>query len=51
MEDTRYLWLKIRGILTFLGLGLIGWGLWEFDPRIAIISVGFGLFLIGLNKI
>lgn len=47
MESERLM----KGIFTFVGLGLISWGLWGYDPRLAIISMGFGLFLMGINKI
>jgi len=44
--------LKIaKVLLVAIGLGLISWGLWGYDPRWAAISVGIGLFSIGIGLI
>ena len=41
----------LKGIFTFVGLAAICWGLWEYDPRIAMISGGLALFLMGIGRI
>ena len=38
--------LDIWDILTVVALGLIGWGLWGYDPRLALVAVGVVVLFI-----
>lgn len=37
--------------LTIMGLGIICFGLWGFDPRLGIMLAGLGLLLMGIGVI
>lgn len=39
----------IRDIFVFGGLGMIGWGLYLFEPWIAYVVTGVLLMLLGLG--
>ena len=34
-----------------IGMGMVCFGLWEFDPRLGYISVGLGLLSLGIGVI
>lgn len=38
---------SIEDVLTFGGLGLLTWGVWQVSPAAALIALGLALFLLG----
>ena len=45
-------WAKFISMASVIvGLGLISFGLWQFDPRLGIMLAGLGLVLLGIGVI